>query len=192
MQKVHVGDGHAIGIEDFATEVRAVYETLVLPQQAANSPGFSQTLFSYVNGVFARLDLLSAYWRGTERDHLARMVGFMNEYLPYEPEANSVAAQMWRHQAMPTSEPCGLYDISIGKSYLWVIYWGRELPTQEHFQFHEASDSRILSLSLMHLIDDVSRAITRYSEELATSPALQDNYQTMETRLNLYKYQPLR
>ena len=52
---------------------------------------------------------------------------------PMSRRANSVAAQMWRHQAMPTSEPCGLYDISIGKAYLWVIYWGEELPSEHHF-----------------------------------------------------------
>ena len=36
MQKVHVGDNHAIGMDDFATEVRAVYETLVRTPQGGN------------------------------------------------------------------------------------------------------------------------------------------------------------
>ena len=189
MQNILFRDDRAIGIDAFAAEVKAVYEALVQP--AEDGRGFAQSLYSYVNGLFARIDLLSAYWRGTELDPPTRMVGFMNEYLPYEPEAHNVAVQLWRHQAMPTPEPRGLYDSSRGKSYLWVIYWGAQLPPEQHFRFHEATDSRILSLGLMPLIDDAAHMIARYTHDLASSPVLQDNYQAMETRTSFHKYQPL-
>ena len=188
-----VGKELALGMDAFATEVRAVRAALVRPSDGAGQEGrvFPHSLYSYAHGLFARVDLLSAYWRGSARDRVERMVAFLDEYFPYEPEAHSVAAQVWRHQAMPTGEPHGLYDRGTGRSYLWVLYWGEDLPPGEHFRFHEATGSRILSLGLTYLTEDVSRASEGYFRDLESSPALQDNYRQMETRMASRMYRRL-
>lgn len=142
-------------------------------------------------GLFARIDLLSAYWRGSAYDRTERMAAFMDEYFPDESEAHSVAVQVWRHQAMPTEWPRSLYDRGTGHSYLWVLYWGEELPQEEHFQFHGAGGARILSVGLTSLIEDVSRAGRVYFQDLAASPALQDNFREITARMASHRYRRL-
>ena len=84
----------------FEREVKKVYSTLVLPHWGSELHGFPQTLYGYMMAFFARVDLLSAYWKGNaaSRDQTTRMIDFMDTYISRDHEANSVAVQMWRHK----------------------------------------------------------------------------------------------
>lgn len=180
-----------LSMDSFAREVKTLHTALIQPGRGRGHQEYPQTLYSLATGLFARLDLLSAYWQGTAQDPAARITHFLNEYLSYTPEAHSVAVQMWQSAALTSGAPHGLHHSGTGRSYLWVLYWGDELPAELHFRFHDASHSRILSLGLLPLLEDVQLARTRYLSDLASSPALQTNYRTMEARQAAHRYQPL-
>jgi hypothetical protein len=192
LQTVSSGAELASGLDSFAQEVQTVYETLVKPHAGRGRQGCPHLLHSFTSGLFARLDLLSAYWQGTEQDRMARITEFMNTYLPYNPEAHSVAAQLWGCPVLTAGEPHGLYHNGTGRSYLWVLYWGEELPPEQHFQFHDASHSRILSLGLLPLLADIRQALHGYLIDLAWSETLQSNWEATETRRSTHRYRPLR
>jgi hypothetical protein len=103
--------------------------------------------------LFARIDLLSAYWKGdaSAQRQTLRVIDFMDEYVSPAPnrEANSVAVQIWRPKLMHTSEPRYSCEEHTGKVYRWQLYWFEHLPRHQHYTFAETSDSKILSLGLV-------------------------------------------
>jgi len=97
-------------IDRLEQEVDAVYRKLVLPTWGGDPHGLPETLYGYMMGVFARIDLVSAHWRGTYDGQTQRMVQFMDRYFCTNHKANSVAVQMWRHKLMHTAKPRYLRD----------------------------------------------------------------------------------
>ena len=178
---------HAEALE---REVKTVYSTLVLPYWGSDLHGFPQTLYGYMMTVFARIDLLSAYWKGNaaSRDQTIRMIDFMDKYISHDHEANSVAVQMWRHKLMHTSEPRYLLNERTGKFYGWLLHWWEHLPLEQHYTFAETSDSRILNLGLVYLIEDLKAGVAKYLVDLSASPSLQSNVKRVQEEITTYKF----
>ena len=181
---------HLAYVDAIDREARQVYLTLVLPHWGEELHGFPYTLYGYMMTLFARIDLLSAYWAGdaSTKGQTLRMIDFMDKYMSSNREANSVAVQMWRHKLMHTSEPRNLLDERTNKVYRWLLHWGERLPADQHYTFAETSDSRILNLGLLYLIEDLRRAVGTYLSDLSVDPSLQSKYEKVKTEIASYKF----
>lgn len=171
-------------------EAEVVYRTLVLPGWLGPKHGMPDTLYGYMMGVFARIDLMSAYWRGTFRDQSVRMVSFMTTYIQPDRTANSVAVQTWRHKLMHTAAPRELRDPHGGPPYRWLLHWGDDhLPRDHHFQFQPGNHN--LNLSLFALIENSRYAASAYIADLNASSQLSANYDAVDRELESYEFRPL-
>ena len=178
-------------VDRLAREVEEVYRKLVLPTWGGDLHGLPNALYGYMMGVFARIDLVSAHWRGTYNNQTKRMVQFMDRYFGTNHEANSVAVQMWRHKLMHTAQQRYLRDSEAGILYQWLLHWESELPQEQHFTFTTTADSRILNLGLVYLITDLRRAVERYRTELASEAKLQAAFREVEGELGTYELRPI-
>lgn len=184
-----VREEHTAYIEALEREIKKVYTTLVLPHWGDELHGFPHALYGYMMGLFARIDLLSACWKGSSSiGQTVRMIEFMDRYLSPNREANSVAVQMWRHKLMHTSEPRHLRDDRTGKIYRWLLHWGEHLPSDQHHSFAETSDSKILNIGLIYLVEALKNGIKKYLADLSASPSLQSNYEKVQAELTSYKF----
>lgn len=171
-------------------EVEEVLRTIVLPGWGGPTHGMPDALFGYLMGVFARIDLCSAYWRGTFDMQSPRMVDFMTTFMRVGRFESSLALQFCRHKLMHTSSPRRLFDPSSGKTYHWLLHWGDEhLPRAEHFKIQP--NGHILNVSLIALVEDLRVAMQAYLVELHRDTSLQTKYDTVERELSSYKYRIL-
>lgn len=174
-------------LERLAGEAEMVYRTLVLPGWLGPRHGMPDTLYGYMMGVFARLDLMSAYWRGTFKDQSTRMVSFMTAYVQPDRIANSVSVQVWRHKLMHTAAPRELKDPNGGAPYRWLLHWGDDhLPRNQHFQFQPGNNN--LNLSLFALIENTRSAGFAYLAGLSASSQLSANYDVVAGELESYEF----
>ena len=178
-------------VDRLAREVEEVYWKLVVPTWGGDLHGLPDALHGYMMGVFARIDLVSAHWRGTYKDQTQRVIDFMDRYFGTNHEANSVAVQMWRHKLMHTAQPRYLRDSEAGILYQWLLHWGSHLPQEQHFTFTTTASSRILNLGLVYLITDLRRAVERYRTELASEAKLQAAFREVEGELGTYELRPI-
>lgn len=187
-----LGDELLVGIEKLGREAQFIYETVMIPKWLDREyHGLADALHGYVMGVFSRIDLVSAYWSGGYSDQTRRLLGFMDEYFDNTQEANSVAIQMWRHKLMHTSSPRYLRR-GDGILYRYLLHWGEnELPRHQHFTFSETSDSRVLNMALLLLIEDLQRAVVRYLSDLGKGTQLVQRYQILEAELGSYCFRVL-
>jgi hypothetical protein len=171
-------------------EAEVVYRTVVLPGWLGPKHGMPDTLYGYMMGVFARVDLMSAYWRGTFKDQSIRMVSFMTMYMQPDRIANSVAVQTWRHKLMHTAAPRELRDPHGGPPCRWLLHWGDDhLPRDHLFQFQAGNHN--LNLSLFALIENTRSAASAYIGDLSASSQLSANYDTVDRELESYEFRPL-
>ena len=178
-------------LERLDTEARTIYRELVLPNWGKELHGFPDTLYGFMMGLFARVDMASAYWKGNFDSQMPRMVGFMDLYVSSNHEANSVAVQMWRHKLMHTSQPRYLRNEKINKSYRWLLHWWEHLPAEQHYTFIETSDSQILNIGLIYLISDLRRGIERFLHDLQGSVDLQARFKHVEDELTTSTYREI-
>ncbi len=174
-------------VDRLEREVEEVYRKLVLPTWGGDLHGLPDALYGYMMGVFARIDLVSAYWGGTYEGQTQRMVQFMDRYFRTTHDANCVAIQMWRHKLMHTAQPRPLRDPKTGVLYQWLLHWKDHLPQEQHFTFTITADSKILNLGLVYLIRDLRRAIALYRTELASQAKLQAAFRKVEGELVSYE-----
>lgn len=168
----------------------AVYETLVLPGWGGPQHGLPDTLYGYIMGLLARIDLASAHWMGNEKDQSIRMVDFMTKYMNRDRRVNSVLVQVWRHKLMHTASPRVLVDRQRGLTYRWLLHWGDEhLPREQHLRFQP--NGEIVNLSLFGLIDDIDRALSNYLAELLVDSVVQQHFDRVERKLSSYHYRDL-
>ena len=173
-------------LDRLATEVDIVYRAIVLPGWLGPHHGMPDTLYGYMMGTFARIDLLSAHWQGTFREQSNRMVSFMTNYMNTGRDANSLAVQFWRHKLMHTSAPRELKDPVSGITYRWLLHWGDEhLPREQHFRFQPNGTN--LNLSLIGLIDNTRQAASDYIAQLNSTPQLVENYDAVALELSTYE-----
>lgn len=171
-------------------EAETVYQTLVLPGWLGPKHGMPDTLFGYMMGVFARVDLVSAYWHGTFNNQSRRMVSFMTTYMQSDPIANSVAVQIWRHKLMHTAAPRELIDTQGGAPFRWLLHWGDDhLPRGQHFHFQDGNHN--LNLSLFALIENTRCAAAAYIANMRNSTQLTVNYDAVERELESYEFRRL-
>jgi hypothetical protein len=163
-------------LDRLTTEVEIVYRTLVLPGWLGPNHGMPGTLYGYMMGTFARIDLLSAYWRGIFKEQSERMVSFMTNYMDTQCQANSPAVQSWRHKLMHTSAPRELQDPVSGLTHRWLLHWGHEhLPREQHFAFRPGGSN--LNLSLIGLLANTRHAANVYLTQPKTVPQLAQDYE---------------
>ena len=171
-------------------EARSVYETVVLPGWGGAQHGLPDTLYGYLMGLFAKIDLASGYWAGKDSDQSARMVDFMTKYMNQDRRVNSILVQVWRHKLMHTAAPRALVDSSRNLTYRWLLHWGDEhLPREQHMNFQ--ANGEIFNLSLFWLIDDLERAFRGYVADLVLDPSLQGRFDRFEKKLSSYVYREL-
>ena len=95
MTQADIGSELLMSLEALDREVKEVYRTLLLPTWGSELHGLPDALYGYMMGVFARVDLVSAYWSGSYAgNQTKRMVDFMDRYLQTDHEANDVAVQI--------------------------------------------------------------------------------------------------
>ena len=170
-------------LERLDTEARTIYRELVLPNWGKTLHGFPDVLYGFMMGVYARVDLASAYWKGSFESQTRRMVGFLDVYVSSDHEANSVSVQMWRHKLMHTSQPRFLRNETTNKIYCWLLHWWEHLPSEQHYTFVETNDSRILNIGLIYLISDLKRGIERFLQDLGASADLKSKFECIEKEL---------
>ena len=75
-----VRNRHIARFDAIEREASLVYSTLVLPNWGGPLHGFPETLYGFMMAVFARFDLLSAYWKGdvSWKGQTVRMIEFLN------------------------------------------------------------------------------------------------------------------
>ncbi len=177
-------------LERFSREVGYVYEKAVFPtwHDRSGLHGLSNTLYGYVMGVFARIDLFSQYWKGTMADEgqADRMRDFMVKYVGYDKEPSYVSVQIWRHALMHTSRPRFWTNKRNGITYKYLIQWGEQhLPKNRHFTIDGSGSSRKLRIGLLFLIEDLKSGVSRYLNEVDTSTELGARFDTVQKRITV-------
>lgn len=177
-------------IERLDEEVKLVHDGVMLPRWTGRFHGLVQTLYGYVMMTFAHVDRASALWAGSDsaKGQTPRMVGFLDRYVSPNHEANAVAVQVWRHKLMHTARPRLLTDPVTGKTYYWLLHWWIHLPREQHYTFADSADRRILNVGLVYLIEDLRGGIQKYLEELASSPDLRKNFDTVRVNFGSYAF----
>jgi hypothetical protein len=185
---MQIGDSLERALLRLETEVLEVYKAVVLPSWGTELHGFAETLHGYMMLVFSHLDLVSAHWKGSDKNQSQRMVAFLKHYVGSSHEASSVAIQIWRHKLVHTSQPRYLLDRGTGKHYRYLLHWWEHLPREQHFTFAETHDSKVLNLGLVYLVGDLQAGVRRYLVDLRSSTELQVNYHTFEAELQSYEF----
>lgn len=177
----------------FEREIAEVYHSLVLPHWMQELHGFPETLYGYMMRVFAWVDLLSSYWKGStsSKGQTLRMIDFMERYINPHREAHNVAVQMWRHKLMHTAKPRPLSDPGTGKVFQWLLHWYEHLPEEQHYTFSETQESRVLNFGLMYLAQDLQRGMEAYFSELLSQPVLQANFLKVAAEVETYHYRDI-
>ena len=191
MSTALLGDRLLKEVERLDKEAKTIYRELVLPNWGKEMHGFPDTLYGFMMGVFARVDLASAYWKGTFNKQTARMIGFLDLYVSPSHEAHSVAVQVWRHKLMHTSSPRYLRDERTNKEYRWLLHWWEHLPAEQHYTFVDTGDCRILNIGLIYLISDLRQGVERYLQALRTSLDLTANFERIEQDIISSKYRKI-
>ena len=175
-------------IERLAGEVDHVYNNLVLPGWGGPMHGLPDTLYGYVMGVLARIDLMSCYWVGGKTEsQTKRMLGFMYKYLGADPLASALLIQVWRHKLMHTSAPRPVTYEPTGRAYRWLLHWGDEhLPREQHLKIQP--NGYVFSVSLVGLLSDLRIMSDRYVTEMRLSQELAQNFDSYDQDLALGRF----
>ena len=89
---------------------------------------------------------------------------------------------------MHTSEPRHLLDERTGKVYRWLLHWWEHLPPDQHYTFAETSNSKILNLALVYMVEDLKAGVKKYLADLSVSPQLQSNAEKVRLEITTYKF----
>jgi hypothetical protein len=187
---MHRGSHLQSEIDRLAQEVDIVRQSLVLPGWLGPQHGLPDALYGYIMGLFARVDLMSAYWRGSFANQSVRMVDFLSHFMQPDRTINSILIQVWRHKLMHTASPREVRDPDAGRTYRWLLHWGDEhLPRNQHLTFQQNGEN--LNMTLTGLIAGVQQAAVLYVQALNISQELAANYDAVEHELNNYKFRQL-
>jgi len=133
---------------------------------------------------FARIDLLSAYWKGSREKQSLRMVDFIEHYMGYSRNAASMALQMWRHNMMHTGYPRDLFDLKRNIGLTWLLHWGEEQMARSGHFVLTGTNALKIDMSLFHLIEDLKLAQRKYLRDLSGNPQLIRNFQKASKGIN--------
>jgi hypothetical protein len=179
-----IGSELVSNVKQFSREVNEVYSRLVLPTWGTDLHGLPDALYGYMLGVFARIDLASAYWQGGDvGSQTARMVGFMEAFLGRPSDLCAVAVQIWRHKLIHTAQPRPLKHPTTGIVHRWLLHWGEHLLESQHFTLSESGEMAVLNLGLVYLIADLQRGLESFVGAAASDPTMQANMERFEHKL---------
>lgn len=158
-------------------ESRAVYEGMVRATFGTGSHRFHMTLYGFMMAAFASIDLHSRLWvtdpnRGTKAKlpQTARMVAYMNRFLPGTSTAHAVAVQLWRHTLMHTGGPRQIVDRDSRREFSYLLHWSSaQLPAEQHFELE--SDKK-LNLALDLLLGNIAAALATIRREAENDRAI--------------------
>jgi hypothetical protein len=155
-----------------------------------NSRNFPNAHYGYMMSLFARIDLLSRYWKGNNGDQTARIVAFLDKYVaPGKHDANKVAVQLWRHTAMHTAEARFLEDQRTSDIYTWRLDFGRRdgIP---HYEFspHPHNGQMVLWLVMTEFVRDLKVGQERYLDDLEKDSRLQATFTREDKEIQLQKF----
>ena len=162
-----------------------------MPGWGGPQHGFPETLYGYMMAVFAKIDLLSAFWRGDEKRLTERMSQFLDLYFPGTHTAHSLAVQVWRHKLMHTASPRILFGRDPGnkRTYRWLLHWRDHLPREQHWWLLETTTGEcILNLALLYLVADIRAAAMQYLREMKTSVDLQRRHDAFAEEPSMYAF----
>jgi hypothetical protein len=176
-------------IDRLSREVRYIYDEVMLPtwHDKSGLHGLSNTLYGYVMGVFARIDLFSQFWKGTTADdkQADRMRDFLIKYFGYNKESSYVSVQIWRHALIHTSKPRFWVNKRNDVVYKYLIQWGEQhLSRNQHFTIEGSGSNRKLNIGLLFLIDDLKKGLSHYLDDVDDSKDLENKFNSVYKQLN--------
>lgn len=167
-------------LDEIEFETKLVYEQVVKPSlnQSERRNTLPNILHVSVMWCFARIDLLSAYWKGAgnRKRQSLRMVDFMEKYMAYPRDAASMALHMWRHNMMHTGYPRTLFSPKRVNSLTYTLQWGEEMDRSSHFVLAGGPTFRI-EMALFYLIEDLKRGQEKYLLELSCDSAMVQKFE---------------
>ena len=171
-------------------EADLIYQEIVLPRWDIERHHFASTLYGYIMGCFAFVDLLSKLSQSSP-NQTDRMIGFMEAHIGERRLANEIAIQMWRHALMHTGNPQRLIEKDSGATYLWLLHWGRNhMPPDQHMTFRELpSGERVLNTALFFLIEDVLRGAENLFSEASHDMALALSIENAQASVRQYRFE---
>lgn len=177
-----------IEIQDLHCEVVDIYQRVVQPLHSEQA--FTQTLYGYMHRVFAYVDLLSAYWCGSDSGkQTLRMVDFMETYFGSNRRAHNLAIAVWRHKLVHTAQPRTLLDSKTGSTIHYMIQWHAEqMPAhQPHYSIIPfASGEEVFNVGLIPLCEDLARSAHAFVADIAGSSKLQKHETAFGKKLTTY------
>jgi hypothetical protein len=178
-------------IGELRRETTDVYERFVDPLVATH--GFAQTLYGYMHRIFAFVDTLSAYWRGSDAQQSQRMVDFMEEYFGANRRAHSIGVQIWRHKLVHTALPRNLRAPATGRAMHYMIQWheSRMHAGQPHYTIVPFGTDEVFNVSCITMIEELERAAEKFVTALAASALLQANAAKFAGELDSYQLRTL-
>ncbi len=193
---------HTNATDQLAYEVNTLWEVFQETDWYGNTKHFPNAHHGYVMMCFARIDLLSLYWRPPydpvrtpQYDHkrdkqTLRMRAFMEQYLyPQRVHEIRVAVQLWRHTLMHTSEPRRLRDKRTNQEYEYLLHFGDWLPREQHFTFASQPTTEILNVAITYLVDDLRTGTDKYLNDLeADIDSAQAKYMQTEPHIRLQEF----
>lgn len=171
-------------------EVATLWKDMIDNDWYGGTHHFPNMTFGLMMSCFARIDLYSRYWRGTNEKQTLRMRDFLGEYVyPNRLEENRVAVQMWRHTLMHTSEPRRLRDRRTGMEYMWRVHFKEPLREEQHYTFVQGHDgTRILDIGIVYFVADLKHGMKKFLNDLNTDPVLQANYMLVDPDIRLQTF----
>ncbi len=179
-------------IQSLKREVQQVFSKLVIPGWTVPPDhGMPNTLYGFVMRSFSLIDLLSSHFVGKDDDQTSRMRKFMCRHVGWDNTTAHVAIKFWRHTLMHTASPRTLYEVESTREIKWLLHWGDEhLPRIQHMTLLE--NPKILNMSLVGLIEDISNASDCYRLELINDPKLQNNFLKWNNALKRQILKPIK
>jgi hypothetical protein len=132
--------------------------------------------YAFMMACFARIDLLSRYWEGTNADQTLRMRRFMLKYMyPGKDKEVAIAIKLWRHGLMHTAEPRMILISNTETKVANLLHFGDWLPKEQHFTLIQGA-YEVLNMAVTFFAADVRDALGRYLDDLEDSEDLQAKY----------------
>lgn len=177
-------------LAQLAFEIDTLWTQFQATSFFGNNRNFPNAHYGYMMSIFARIDLLSRYWKGNKGNQTARMVAFLDTYVePGEHDANVVAVQLWRHTAMHTAEARFLKEKKTGEIYTWRLDFGRRdsIPRYE-LSRHPHTGQMVLWLVMTEFLEDVRLGQDQYLDDLEEDSELQWIFEQEDQNIQLQSF----
>jgi hypothetical protein len=148
------------------------------------------SLYALLMAVFSQVDLLASLSAGTTRarGQTKRMTAFLERHTKRDPQAITLAVQLYRHTLMHTGRPRELLDESTGRRHYFLLHWGRDQADETaHFTVDEDGE---LTLNLECLLEDLSSAFASFRLEAISDITLAGRIEATWHEIVLQRFRP--